>query len=287
MEMSVSMASLLLRLSDQFNLKDFATMRMGALVALSVKSITPVVRFLTHQFHLSTLSLGQRIDILEVLTLAASELSGISEEKSFKKPQELKEELIQVSREIAPTESKVRKWGYLGKNVKKEKLSVNKFAQVAREFFFPLLPKSFYSSSSFRPLRENFAEQVVDILRLDVIVTTKLLFTLSFFIKCVGRTEHSVKKEMYKELISITMLLRYHKETILRRNCIYAFGSCLDLFSVDTLIEEFAEELQEVHEWFNSVIEEDPDNDCRNMAALYFNKVLELLKTRSNQLLYF
>jgi len=74
-EVSVELAKVLLHLEEKTSVVGFEGLRQRALVAVVVTDPAPVAEYLTSQFYALNFSLRQRMDILDVLTLAAQELS--------------------------------------------------------------------------------------------------------------------------------------------------------------------------------------------------------------------
>ncbi|XP_029413626.1 telomere length regulation protein TEL2 homolog isoform X2 [Nannospalax galili] len=74
-EVSVELAKVLLHLEEKTCVAGFQQLRQRALVAVTVKDPAQVAKYLTSQFYSLNYSLRQRMDILDVLTLAAQELS--------------------------------------------------------------------------------------------------------------------------------------------------------------------------------------------------------------------
>nr|XP_036861662.1 telomere length regulation protein TEL2 homolog isoform X4 [Manis javanica] len=74
-EVSVELAKVLLHLEEKKSVAGFEGLRQRALVAVTVTDPAQVAEYLTSQFYALNYSLRQRMDILDVLTLAAQELS--------------------------------------------------------------------------------------------------------------------------------------------------------------------------------------------------------------------
>ncbi|XP_058426377.1 telomere length regulation protein TEL2 homolog isoform X4 [Diceros bicornis minor] len=74
-EVSVELAKVLLHLEDKTSVAGFEGLRQRALVSVTVTDPARVAEYLTSQFYAVNYSLRQRMDILDVLTLAAQELS--------------------------------------------------------------------------------------------------------------------------------------------------------------------------------------------------------------------
>uniref|UniRef100_A0A3B4GQS9 Telomere length regulation protein TEL2 homolog n=1 Tax=Pundamilia nyererei TaxID=303518 RepID=A0A3B4GQS9_9CICH len=80
-EISVQMSKVLLHMDDKYNINGFLYLRQATMVALTVTDCIPVAHYLTTEFYSLNYSLRQRLDILEVLALAAQELSKPVTEK--------------------------------------------------------------------------------------------------------------------------------------------------------------------------------------------------------------
>nr|XP_021553806.1 telomere length regulation protein TEL2 homolog isoform X4 [Neomonachus schauinslandi] len=74
-EVSVELAKVLLHLEEKTSVVGFEGLRQRALVAVVVTDPALVAEYLTSQFYALNFSLRQRMDILDVLTLAAQQLS--------------------------------------------------------------------------------------------------------------------------------------------------------------------------------------------------------------------
>ncbi|XP_068965009.1 telomere length regulation protein TEL2 homolog isoform X2 [Petaurus breviceps papuanus] len=75
-EVSAELAKVLLHLEEKTCMEGFERLRQQALVAVTVTDPVQVAQYLTSQFYAMNYSLRQRMDILDVLVLAAQELSS-------------------------------------------------------------------------------------------------------------------------------------------------------------------------------------------------------------------
>uniref|UniRef100_A0A665V5B9 Telomere length regulation protein TEL2 homolog n=1 Tax=Echeneis naucrates TaxID=173247 RepID=A0A665V5B9_ECHNA len=176
-EISVQMTKVLLHIEDKYNINGFLVYRQTTMVALTVTDCIPVSQYLTTEFYSLNYSLRQRLDILEVLALAAQELSKPITEKSDLSIG------IAASTDLTPSpgdnpvhwrevvEKRIQsKTKRLSKGAKPPaKASPNRFAPVAGHFFFPLL-------------RNYDKPQVTfDLLGSDHLVLGRLIHTLGLF----------------------------------------------------------------------------------------------------------
>lgn len=74
-QVCVELTKVLLHLNDSFSLDDFLLHRHQTMVALTVSCPDQIAPYLTSEFYSPNYNLRQRIDILEVLSSAAVELS--------------------------------------------------------------------------------------------------------------------------------------------------------------------------------------------------------------------
>ncbi|XP_057603587.1 telomere length regulation protein TEL2 homolog isoform X4 [Hippopotamus amphibius kiboko] len=145
-EVSVELAKVLLHLEEKTAVTGFEGLRQRALVAVTVTDPARVAEYLTTQFYALNYSLRQRMDILDVLTLAAQELSR--PKRLGKAPQRASPEPgSQPCGVMAPAwravvEERIRRQtrrfskGSVGQA---PAASTNEFNSVAGYFFFPLL----------------------------------------------------------------------------------------------------------------------------------------------------
>lgn len=145
----VQLVTILLHLQDKYSLEDYYELRFSAMVEVTVRCPVEVAGYLTKEFYAQNYSLRQRMDILDVLTRAATELS---------KPEANSSEIHTENRaslstsnisEIPETKNwktivqeridkKTRRFSKKA-SIVPTKVSPNRFANVAGHFFFPLL----------------------------------------------------------------------------------------------------------------------------------------------------
>uniref|UniRef100_A0A8C4KSB0 Telomere length regulation protein TEL2 homolog n=1 Tax=Equus asinus asinus TaxID=83772 RepID=A0A8C4KSB0_EQUAS len=145
-EVSVELAKVLLHLEEKTSVAGLEGLRQRALVAVTVTDPARVAKYLTSQFYALNYSLRQRMDILDVLTLAAQELSrpgrlGRAPQRGSPGP------ASQPSSAVAPAWRAVVEERIRSKTRRFSKGSVgrgpaagpNEFNSVAGYFFFPLV----------------------------------------------------------------------------------------------------------------------------------------------------
>ncbi|KFZ51661.1 Telomere length regulation protein TEL2, partial [Podiceps cristatus] len=147
-EVSVELAKILLHLEEKTCIEGFVELRQRAQVAVLTTDPIPVAKYLTSQFYSLNYSLRQRMDILDLLVLAAQELSypkfhGKTKHSGAPKPciqllpgsDSSKDWRRVVDERI---KSKTRRFA-TGQPQVELASSPNEFNSVAGHFFFPLI----------------------------------------------------------------------------------------------------------------------------------------------------
>ncbi|XP_021107067.1 telomere length regulation protein TEL2 homolog isoform X2 [Heterocephalus glaber] len=277
-EVSVELAKVLLHLEERTCVSGFEGLRQRALVAVIVMDPARVAEYLTSQFYALNYSLRQRLDILDVLTLSAQELS---------RPGHLKRPTQQVScGSGAPVlatsqadctgvsgwrtvvEERIRsKTRRFSKGFPRRELasSPSEFNSVAGYFFFPLI--------------QHFDRPLVtfDLLGDDQLVLGRLTHTLAALMYLAINT--TVAVSMGKALLEFVWVLRFHVDIYVRRGLLSAVSSILLSVPAERLLGDLSDELLEARSWLADVAEKDVDEDCREQAVRAL-LLLERLKDR-------
>lgn len=273
-EVSVELAKVLLHLEEKTSVVGFEGLRQRALVAVTVTDPARVAEYLTSQFYTVNYSLRQRMDILDVLTLAAQELSRPG--RLGKPPQRVcLDPTSQPSCSSAPpwravVDERIRsKTRHFSKGCPRRGLagSPNEFNAVAGYFFFPLIQRF------DRPL------VTFDLLGDDQLVLGRLAHTLGVLMYLAVNTTVAVL--MGKALLEFVWALRFHGDAYVRRGLLSAVSSVLLSVPAEQLLTDLPDELLEARSWLADVAEKDPDEDCRMLAV----KALLLLEKLKDKLL--
>lgn len=261
-EISVQLTKVLLHMEDKYSIKGFLRLRQATMVAITVTDCVPVTQYLTTEFYSLNYSLGQRLEILEVLALAAQELSrpgtqkmappvvsasdDLSPRGDSDKPVDWRQE---VERRI---QSKTRR---LTKGVTKAlpEAMPNRYASLAGHFFFPLL--------------RNYdkAQVTFDLLGSDHLVLGRLIHTLGLFMHLAANAP--IATQMGCALLDFVWAVRYHVDQMVRRSVLFAVCSVFMSMNSQNLLLDLGEQLFETRTWLADVAEGDPDADCRSLAV--------------------
>ncbi|XP_033614432.1 telomere length regulation protein TEL2 homolog isoform X2 [Fukomys damarensis] len=278
LEVSVELAKVLLHLEERTYVSGFEGLRRRALVAVVVTDPVRVAEYLISQFYALNYSLRQRLDILDVLTLSAQELS---------RPGHLKRSPQQVScgsgAPVLATSQPDHTAGSGWRAVVEERIrsktrrfskgfpwrellsSPNEFNSVAGYFFFPLI--------------RHFDRPLVtfDLLGDDQLVLGRLTHTLGALMYLAVNT--TVVVSMGKALLEFVWALRFHADIYVRRGLLSAVSSILLSVPAERLLGDLCDELLEARSWLADVAEKDVDEDCREQAVRAL-LLLERLKDR-------
>uniref|UniRef100_A0A3B3XJ69 Telomere length regulation protein TEL2 homolog n=1 Tax=Poecilia mexicana TaxID=48701 RepID=A0A3B3XJ69_9TELE len=254
---SVQMTKVLLHMEDRFGISGFLVLRQAAMVALAAVDSVPVTRYLTTEFYSLNYSLRQRLDILEVLALAAQELSKPAADKVIAAASELTPYQStsaaswrqEVEKRIQNKTKRISKPG----NRSFTAAAPNRYAPVAGYFFFPLL--------------RNYdkPEVTFDLLGSDHLVLGRLIHTLGLFMHLAVNAP--IAAQMGAALLDFVWAVRYHADQTVRRGVLFAVCSVFLSMPSQALMMDLSQQLLETRTWLADVAEVDPDADCRNLAV--------------------
>ncbi|XP_070783161.1 telomere length regulation protein TEL2 homolog [Enoplosus armatus] len=261
-EISVQLSKVLLHMEDKYSINGFLSLRQATMVALTVTDCIPVTQYLTTEFYSLNYSLRQRLDILEVLALAAQELSKpITEKKDPSMVIVASTDLIpypgdnpvhwrqEVEKRIQSKTKRLRK----GPTQPPAKATPNRYAPVAGQFFFPLL-------------RNYDKPQVTfDLLGSDHLVLGRLIHTLGLFMHLAVNAP--IAAQMGRALLDFVWTVRYHVDQMVRRGVLFAVCSVFLSMPSQNLLVDLSDQLFETRTWLADVAEGDPDADCRSLAV--------------------
>uniref|UniRef100_A0A3B5Q629 Telomere length regulation protein TEL2 homolog n=1 Tax=Xiphophorus maculatus TaxID=8083 RepID=A0A3B5Q629_XIPMA len=248
---------LLLHMEDKFSVSGFLVLRQAAMVALTAVDSVPVTQFLTTEFYSLNYSLRQRLDILEVLALAAQELSKPAADKITAAASELTPYQSnsaaswrqEVEKRIQNKTKRISK----GSAQPRAGAAPNRYAPVAGYFFFPLL--------------RNYdkPEVTFDLLGSDHLVLGRLIHTLGLFMHLAVNAP--IAAQMGAALLDFVWAVRYHADQTVRRGVLFAVCSVFLSMPSQALMMDLSQQLMETRTWLADVAEADPDADCRSLAV--------------------
>ncbi|XP_065065884.1 telomere length regulation protein TEL2 homolog [Rhopilema esculentum] len=265
-ERAVELVKVLLYLQDNYNTSNFVFLRHGAMVAAAVKCPKKVIDYLTAEFYQENYNLRQRMDMLEVISAAALELSQPvdTDPKSLRKHVPLPH--VPLPHVPGMKSSEKPDWQLVVEERIKSKTRMisqgrrnpepipvaNRFYDVAGDFFFPLLKNFDNKCNTF------------DLLGQDFVVLGKLIHTLGTIVQASSGL--SVVRLMTSAILDFTWGLRFHREPFVRQALLYALCMCLLSCPAHFLLTDLNSEVMECHGWVTDVAHNDVDTDCQKLA---------------------
>ncbi|KAJ6254125.1 telomere length regulation protein tel2 family member [Anaeramoeba flamelloides] len=269
----------LLHLSDMYNIENFDQLRLKSMIALGTICIKIVIPYLTNAFYNESLNVQQRIDILNCLMGCSLELAGYDLGDSFQKNPNNSDNYKQQIENINNKEEEQngnleeksekeqfsflkklseRRWGYaVGNNSQKKKLrgAVNKFAKVVGLFFFPIAKCYDSKKNKYNLLGE------------DSLLLGKLIQTFATFIEAAGPNARVLPK-LSRSVLELLWVLRFHKAPFIRSSILFTIYKLFSIAPTSLLEGEIVELVTQFRLWVADETQNDPDNDCRGLAAL-------------------
>jgi telomere length regulation protein len=138
--------------------------------------------------------------------------------------------------------------------------TVNRFAAVCDNFFFPLLKPSTGAH--------------LDLTGRDYLLLGRLLFTLGTVLSCAENCPRVL--EMATALAEMLWPLRFHDERFVRQAVLYCYCTIATTVPSRLLALSFAESIGEWVAWITSVADNDSSSECQALAT----KTASLLASR-------
>ncbi|XP_043945230.1 telomere length regulation protein TEL2 homolog [Protopterus annectens] len=270
-EVSIELAKVLIHLEDKFSIDGFLRLRQRAMVAVTVVDTIDVTQYLTTEFYAVNYSVRQRLDMLDVLVLAAQELSQPASPTGLQTPTDESRtqpciQLICSTNTDSYTSSKTQHW---------RKVIEQRIESKTRRFSKgPLRPQPVAMPSRFNsvagyfffPLIRNYdrPQATFDLLGNDHFLLGRLVHTLAVLMMFAINTTIAI--QMGKVLLDFIWALRYHSDRYVRQSILFCVSSVLLSVPSDCLLVDMSDELIEARSWLTELTEKDPDEDCRSLA---------------------
>ncbi|KAF2905101.1 hypothetical protein ILUMI_01085 [Ignelater luminosus] len=279
--MGLEILEILISLTPTFYVENFDSLVFQSCVAIT--SIYPAVyaEYLCKQFHMDrgTYSISHRLFMLDVLQESAKILSNIKPvQQSKPKPDNKSEKQLKAKKsniEIAEEIIRKRlenKTRYFVRHKHFVYEKVNKFADVAPSFFYPLLHG--FGKSHFMILSPKFDS--------DNMLLIHYLNTLSIFM-CSAQN-CTIAPKMAKELLlNVVWTQRHHREVKVRMAILNMIACIVINVPKTVLLSEFIDELIEIRLWLADLLSAnvqrgEPNLDCRTLAQHVLCLVESVLK---------
>ncbi|XP_043460844.1 telomere length regulation protein TEL2 homolog [Leptopilina heterotoma] len=281
-------------LGENYHVDDFESLKFRACVAIVTVFPKESAEYLCREFYTKAEchSINQRINFLEILADSVRKLSNYKimevkkENKEPKKPRPSKpislfiettggkkhETLFDDDFEVPRNRDNVNweeivqkridgKTKRFAHSAKKSQTVMNKFANVATYFFYPLL--------------YGFGRQANYVYNLQVKSDSDNILLVSF-LKTLATIMIEAKNcpscvKMAREIIDLVWTLRYHNEAKVRFCAIENIAAVLTVVSEESLINELLEPLMEIRLWLidstQKVVGGEPDTNCKKFGS--------------------
>lgn len=261
-EMAVELCKVLLNLEDQYSLPEFVLLRHKAMVALVMSCPETTAQYLTREFYERNYNVRQRLDILDVLSSAARELSRpllspdtihVRDAPSGEVCKTGPDKMDQMGMVAARIESKTRRF-CKGATRPAPTPVPSRFAKVSGWFFYPLM-------SQF-----DKRESCLDLLGSDHILLQRLLSTLGVVMFCASNSPNI--SPMARALTQFTWCFRYHAQQGVRRAVLGAVIMTIVAVPPFLLASDLCPEVADLRGWLEEeVMRHDSDPECCSLAA--------------------
>lgn len=250
---------ILISLEPKVYVENFDGLIFQSCIAITCVYPAIYAEYLCRQIHadLGTYSIARRVFMLDVLRRAAETLSNL---KPANKPQE---NVTKRIKDLSCAEEVIRKrleskTRYFKRHKYFKLERPNKFAEVAGNFFFPLL----YGFNQNKMLCQATKEDSDYILLIHFIETLAILMWAAKYCPIAPR--------MSKEIFHFSWYLRFHKEVKIRMGIISLISSAILNIPQSILLQDFINELLEIRLWLGDLLNPvrgEPNSECRNLAS--------------------
>lgn len=283
-DIAIDLLRIFISLDKSCYFENFEDKKMKILVEITTIHPKEAARYLCDEFNseMTRYTIARRMMMLDVITETAKKLSKL-EYKNSKEPSEtsgvvsvqsknklltkMNEELEKRNRRDA---QKIIRQRLIAKTRRittrtkapDEGSGVNRFSEVAGCFFFPLV-HGFGRKQMIFKTGTNLKDEINNLL------LVKFLNTISVLVLCAENS--LVSPKMAKEIMSLSVFLRYHEEAKIRLAVLHMVSTVLLAIPQKVLVHEFQ---QEINEFVNhlgmiarsSVVNYEPDQECREFA---------------------
>lgn len=279
-DMAIDLVRIFIDLNEEYYVENFEELKTSAVIEVCYIYPKECAQYIAEEFHTETnkYSLKSRIFMLDVLSETAKRLSklemaathenenvvdnrGGMNKLTLKLQDELNNRNKRDARKII-RERLLAKTRRIATYTKLPNEGINQFSSVAGWFFFPLVKgfgKKQLTFTKGTSLKNEF----------DTILLNKFLHTISIFMLCAENSITATK--MAKEIVNLSVFLRYHEEAQIRLTVLHLFATIILVIPKNILVSEFNAELNEFINHLDmiaksTVINYEPDKDCREFA---------------------
>lgn len=295
--LAVDLMQLFLPLDMQYFFENFEETKFQCCVAICVAHPAECSEYICRQFHTdnSCYSVNLRILMLQILSGAAKELSGVTESddkmeteiannrltqelgndhiRKFQFVNEHQKRLVAAQHIIKQRlKEKTKRYCMKLKSPAKEAKS-NRFHSVVGNFFFALIR----GDRTRQMLYAKYDRIAHDI---DKMLMVNFLHTLSIFVMAAQNCP--LLPAMTREIFDICAFVRFSPESRIRLSCLQLLGITLVTTPGYVLIEQFNDRLLDLRYWLEDFIKSpllggESSEECREIAGQILNTCYKLM----------
>jgi telomere length regulation protein len=266
-EIAADFIRILLRLENRYATVDFDTLRFQTMVALTAACPVIVADILGKEFYARNYSIRQRMDILDVLSAAAAELSEPAKLQNSSTVQQ-KDTLVGAlynKHEVAVhehwseiirkrLEAKTLRYNRNRTSVAVATPTVNRFASCAGFFFYSLMH-----------CFDRQTDACIDLLGVDHLLYERLVYVLGkivFFARSLP-----CARKMSIVLLEFVRCARHHAESGVRRAVLFAVCCALVALPPGSVNDDSIGVITDLGDWLKATALHDTDNECQKRSS--------------------
>lgn len=286
--LGLELLEILMTLEPKFYVENFDNLVFNSAVGIAAIYPKESAECLCKNFHanIGTFTISQRVFMLDVLAESARILSSAKVVASnatnqviIKKKQSSSESAESVIRKRI--ESKTRRFFSSKFEDQLLKTKLNKFANVAGSFFFPLVYG--FRSTSFITFSQSPRYDT------DYILLVHFLQTLAILM-CASQNL-TLAPRMAKEILNLTFAIRFHPESKVRLVVLNLLAAVIINVPKTILRNELLPELMEIRLWLSEMLHSgisntEIDTECRIVGGHVLCLIENAIKIDLNEVLY-
>lgn len=276
--LAIELLEIFMVLEKKYFMENFDSVVFNCAVNITVIYPEECAKYICNQFHDAncSYSIAQRMFMLDILSQSAQLLSKVKA-KARIRDEGNKNNAVSLAEKTLKEklENKTRRF-FSNYEVAS---SENKFAKVAGSFFFPLV----YGFKSFSAFALTPRYDSDNILLIHFLKTISILMYSS--------QNCPVVSQMAREILDISLTIRYHKESKVRLGVLHMIGAVALNVPKFILKNEFLSEMLEIRLWLINILScgiqnSETNSECRLIATSVLCLVENSLKVEQNEMLY-
>jgi hypothetical protein len=115
-----------------------------------------------------------------------------------------------------------------------------------------------------------------DLLGEDSLLLERLVQTLGIVLYCAGNAPQFLS--MSRAFWDFAFAIRLHVGSAVKKQLLFGLLMIVSFGGKSKLREEFYQDMVETHAWLLGIFHDDPDPECRSMAAQITNAIVDIFK---------